>query len=91
MGSTAHIGEGKRELAKDVHRLARLGIRHRFRRRRNRSDEQGRVIISFRSRRVDRTRVSSSSYGEGESDSREDNRMAQSHQKNPTLMLGEGR
>ncbi|WMV24369.1 hypothetical protein MTR67_017754 [Solanum verrucosum] len=27
MGSTAHIEEGKRELAKDVHRLARLGVR----------------------------------------------------------------
>ena len=27
MGSTAHIGEGKRELAKEVHRLACLGVR----------------------------------------------------------------
>ncbi|KAH0729411.1 hypothetical protein KY289_000599 [Solanum tuberosum] len=27
MGSTAHIEEGKRELAKDVHRLALLGVR----------------------------------------------------------------
>ncbi|KAH0728063.1 hypothetical protein KY284_003928 [Solanum tuberosum] len=27
MGSTAHVEEGKRELAKDVHRLAHLGVR----------------------------------------------------------------
>ena len=27
MGSTTHIEEGKRELAKDVHRLARLRVR----------------------------------------------------------------
>ena len=27
MGSTAHIEEGRRELAKDVHRLACLGVR----------------------------------------------------------------
>ena len=27
MGSTAHVEEEKRELAKDVHRLARLGVR----------------------------------------------------------------
>ncbi|KAH0656975.1 hypothetical protein KY285_031857 [Solanum tuberosum] len=27
MGSTAHVEEGKRKLAKDVHRLARLGVR----------------------------------------------------------------
>ncbi|WMV24386.1 hypothetical protein MTR67_017771 [Solanum verrucosum] len=26
MSSTAHIGEGKKELAKDVHRFARLGV-----------------------------------------------------------------
>ena len=27
MGSTAHVEEKKRELAKDVHRLARLGVK----------------------------------------------------------------
>ena len=27
MGSTAHVEEEKRELAEDVHRLARLGVR----------------------------------------------------------------
>jgi len=27
MGSTSHIEEGKKELAKDVHRLERLGVR----------------------------------------------------------------
>ncbi|WMV46551.1 hypothetical protein MTR67_039936 [Solanum verrucosum] len=27
MGSTAHVEEDKKELAKDVHRLARLGVR----------------------------------------------------------------
>ncbi|WMV46834.1 hypothetical protein MTR67_040219 [Solanum verrucosum] len=27
MGSTAHVEEERRELAKDVHRLARLGVR----------------------------------------------------------------
>ncbi len=27
MGSTAHVEEANRELAKDVHRLARLGVR----------------------------------------------------------------
>ena len=27
MGSTTHVEEEKRELAKDVHRLARLGVR----------------------------------------------------------------
>ena len=27
MGSTAHVEEEKRELAKDVHRLARLGVK----------------------------------------------------------------
>ena len=27
MGSTSHVEEEKRELAKDLHRLARLGVR----------------------------------------------------------------
>ncbi|WMV19080.1 hypothetical protein MTR67_012465 [Solanum verrucosum] len=27
MGSTAHVEEGKKELAKDVHKLARLGVK----------------------------------------------------------------
>ena len=26
-GSTAHVNDGKKELVKDVHRLARLGVR----------------------------------------------------------------
>ena len=27
MGSVAHVKEGKKEIVKDVHRLARLGVR----------------------------------------------------------------
>jgi len=40
MGSTAHVDEEKRELAKDVHRLARLGVRLMD------STEEGVVVIN---------------------------------------------
>ncbi|WMV24195.1 hypothetical protein MTR67_017580 [Solanum verrucosum] len=52
MGSTAHIGEGKRELAKRCAQTSTPGSQtYRFHRRRNRSSKRGRVIISVGSRR----------------------------------------
>ena len=40
MGSTAHVEKENRELEKDVHRLARLGVRLMD------STEQGRVVTN---------------------------------------------